>query len=205
MDKLLEQLQDIWPLAMQAPWGFATITILVVTISWTAGRFMFGERLKTLNARLEARNELIGEYEKKIKILGENYTQPKSQENDYAISEEQIKTAKTIAKTLPGKISLRHDMTSYSALQLTEQIYKIFKESGWGISKGIVITDDLPDEGMALSISQHTTASGRIALAALKAAELKFAIREEDLPDDVDIRIFISDYPTDISNRTEKY
>jgi hypothetical protein len=61
MSDFILQLQAVWPLIMQAPWVFATLAALLLFAGWVAGRFMYGERIKTLESRVAARDEKIAE------------------------------------------------------------------------------------------------------------------------------------------------
>lgn len=57
MGEILSQVQALWPLLMEAPWAFALFGCALLGIGWATGRFMFGERIEVLKARLEKRDE----------------------------------------------------------------------------------------------------------------------------------------------------
>jgi hypothetical protein len=59
MGEFLKQLQSVSPLVTQAPWAFAALAAVIFFAGWAAGRFMFGERIETLKARLEAYKEKL--------------------------------------------------------------------------------------------------------------------------------------------------
>jgi hypothetical protein len=40
----LDQLKALWPLVMQAPWGFVPLAVAVLLAGWAVGRFMYNER-----------------------------------------------------------------------------------------------------------------------------------------------------------------
>ncbi|MER9440841.1 hypothetical protein NKI79_05410 [Mesorhizobium sp. M0340] len=64
MDELITQIQSVWPLVMQAPWGFLSASLALLILGWAAGRFMYGERIFNLKSRIERRDDEIAELKK---------------------------------------------------------------------------------------------------------------------------------------------
>jgi hypothetical protein len=64
MDEFIKQIQSVWPLVMQAPWGFLSVGVALVVLGWVAGRFMYGERISNLKSRVERRDDEIAELKK---------------------------------------------------------------------------------------------------------------------------------------------
>jgi hypothetical protein len=56
----IDQLKAVWPLVMQAPWGFATLAAALLVAGWFAARIVFTERIETLKERIEAYKEKLG-------------------------------------------------------------------------------------------------------------------------------------------------
>ena len=59
MGDFLTQIQLVWPLVVQAPWGFLPVALALLFSGWLVGRFMYNERIATLKSRIEHRDELI--------------------------------------------------------------------------------------------------------------------------------------------------
>lgn len=74
MGDFLNQLKEVWPLVMSAPWVFAAIAAFLFLTGWGVGRFAFGERIANLKSRIENRDERIEALE--ARLLGLQSAQP---------------------------------------------------------------------------------------------------------------------------------
>lgn len=56
---LIEFLQGNWEVVTAAPWAFATMAVLFLSIGFAVGRFVLSEQIANLRSRIEARDEQI--------------------------------------------------------------------------------------------------------------------------------------------------
>ncbi|RWE25221.1 MAG: hypothetical protein EOS41_12295 [Mesorhizobium sp.] len=67
----IDQVKAVWPLIMQAPWGFAPLAFAILASGWAIGRFMYSQRMALLKERVEKRDETIADLkEQNTKQLG---------------------------------------------------------------------------------------------------------------------------------------
>ncbi len=57
----LDNIEQVWALILQAPKTFVSLAVGVLGFGWLVGRFMFSERISTLEGRIEAYKEKLGD------------------------------------------------------------------------------------------------------------------------------------------------
>lgn len=192
MGDFFDQLQKVWPLVTTAPWGFASISLAVLIFGWLAGRFMFGERIETLKARIEEKDEKIAEYERKLGGASPDEARDKIEALERrlqaleprSLSQDQLEKMGAILATHPATIDIVKDMGSPQASRLHSQLEKVFGQSGWQIRSPAAMGVTRPNSGILLTTQSgdQTTENAKCVMDAFSAAGLAFDRRREPAP-----------------------
>lgn len=151
----------------EAPVTFAVIVIVLSVITYFVVRHQFKDRFaseesktEALEARLKLRDDQLADMGQKMESAtpgqaDELISELKEQIaalQPYGIASEKVLKMVEVLKKAPSDICITQDVSAPDALNLFNQISRVFKEAGWTVDRrqGVLGLTDPPDCGVTL-------------------------------------------------------
>lgn len=133
---ILKPIQDNWAVVAAAPWAFVAFVLFGIMI----GRFWQSGVISSLNGRLDLKNDVIAEYERKLGASSPDEAKHKMEALERrlqaieprSLSQDQFQKMVAILARQPGTIEIIKDMGSPQASRLHSQLEKPSVKAGGG-------------------------------------------------------------------------
>jgi hypothetical protein len=178
-----EQVATVW----HAPIPFILCLFPIGLCIWWAVNWAYSARLESEKGRRGLSEARVADYEKKLSgaTPDEAHARMERLEADVArltprrLTADQCAGITATARAAPGNVSVVYDMAFAGGQRLAAQLQKAFADAGWQATGGMVGGPGFVSaEGISVHIRPEgeRTPSEQAALAALRSAELAFAI-----------------------------
>lgn len=206
MGDFFKQLSDVWPLVMGSPWEFAMLFAIVLLAGWAGGRFMFAERLRTLEGRIAAKDERIADYKEKLDGATPDEARRRLDEMELrlqALTPRRLPPdqAEILVSTLSkfvGSVDIAHDLAASDSKAFVGDLAVTFRRAGWTVNLPVVMgISNHPHTGLAVEVadSSNLQKAENAVIIALKDANIPFDLRGgriRQLPHERDVQILVT-------------
>lgn len=181
----LDQVKAVWPLVMQAPWGFAPIAFAILASGWAIGRFMYGQRIALLKERIDSYKEKLdgaSPDEASARIAELERRLDEATHDSRLLKPEQLaRMAMALRNRTSGEILVSRDTGSIETAKVQAQLVRFFKDLRWTVKNGTTFgVSNPPASGLILfsrTTDPHPSTDELSVAAALEAGGVSYELR----------------------------
>jgi hypothetical protein len=165
----------------EAPVAFVALVLVIGLMMYLAVRHQFADRLESMQARIQLKDDRIAAYEAKLQgkspdeaaAVIEDLKRRLAALEPRSLSNDEAETLRAILSRQPSVVEIAHDGASAGTKKFYSQLAAAFQQSGWDVQSSMIIgLGNSPSTGIAL-VGDPNDPATQIAIEAFRRAGIQ--------------------------------
>lgn len=189
--ELLAYFKSEWTVLSQAPVIFGTAMVLICGIVYAVVRHQFGDRLSSLEGRLQLKDDQLDDYKNKLNNASPDEARDRIDQLEKRIgelarfaprslSQEQRNTIRHIVAKHASNVTVMYDGSAADGGLFANALIEAFRSAGWQVGTGVAVgLSNAPNSGLAVRVTdpENLSKPEQTIISALEASKLAFEVQ----------------------------